>query len=146
MSEIKDWKHAEEWTRSGKDFLVKVYRSSSVLSTEWAEQFGRAEVEHKWAVYAYIYPKHPHFGAFNGEEMFQDAANIMPLHAGCSFLRFHYSAPQTVCSIEAGADYSHLHDDAFLGMATPEEARRVFHDADELFDRLRARATQGGAA
>lgn len=87
--------------------------------------------DHRWCVYAYIYPKHLLFKEFEGPSMFQDAANKLPLHCGASFLKYHRSE-EGVTSVQVGADYSHLHDDHFTYYATMEEASEVFRDAHEL--------------
>lgn len=137
MSEIKDggpanWDHKDEWRRRGTDFMVTITRHSSSLQDEW-------EGPHRWSVYAYIYPKHPHFAAFSGPAMYQDAASQLFFHGGPSFLEYPMYEGK-VTSVKVGADYHHLHDERFTHYATAADAREVFEDADELFLQLQTRA------
>ena len=61
----------------------------------------------------------------------------MPLHGGPSLLRVHTKHPDhAVTSYQVGADYHHLHDNAYTHMANEKDAFDVFADADELFDWL----------
>lgn len=134
MSDVK-WDRKEEWRKPGKDFLIVVSRHEVQVDAFWADG------PHRWAVYAYIYPAHPHFAKFEGPDMWQPATDL-EFHAGCSFLRYHHDETGKVTSVQCGADYHHLHDDRFTEMETPEEAYQVFNDATELFERL----TRMGAA
>jgi hypothetical protein len=131
MSEIKHtpegWDHKDVWRRRGKDFLLEVTRHAAI-SSEW-------EGPHRWAVYAYIYPKHPHFSAFSGPAMYQDASSQLFLHGGPSLLEYPMYEGKVTC-VKVGADYHHLHDDRFTHYATATEARDIFEDADELFVQL----------
>lgn len=126
------WRRKELWSRRGDQFCVEVSRHFEPISTI-SPELG----EHRWCVYAYIYPKHPHFQKFDGTDyFFQDACAELPLHGGvignASYLRYHYAGGgQTTC-IQVGADYNHLHDERFTHM-TPEEAGEVFFDAELLF-------------
>ncbi|AET91057.1 hypothetical protein BYI23_B004500 [Burkholderia sp. YI23] len=97
------------------------------------------EGPHRWAVYAYIYPKHPHFSAFSGANLWQEATAVLHLHGSCSYLEYPMYDGK-VTSVKVGADYHHLHDDRFTYYATQAEAREVFKDADELFAQLQTRA------
>jgi hypothetical protein len=133
MSENK-WKHRDEWRQRGRDFMVMVSRHTVSTVDYW-------EGPNRWAVYAYVYPKHPHFAKFEGPAMFQDAAAIMPLHAGASFLQWHRDDDGKPCSVQVGADYHHLDDD-FTKYATKDEAYIVFADADNLFKWLTERADE----
>lgn len=128
---MNDWDHKDVWRRRGKDFLIEITRHS-VRAEEW-------EGPHRWAVYAYIYPKHPHFSAFEGPQMFQDAASMLPLHCGPSLLEYPMYEGK-VTSVKVGADYHHLHDERFSRYATKDEAYEVFKDAEELFEQLQTRA------
>jgi hypothetical protein len=136
MSEIKHtpegWDHKDVWRRRGKDFLIEVTRHSVKPVDHW-------EGPHRWAVYAYIYPKHPHFGAFDGPNMWQDATTALHLHGGCSVLEYPMYGGN-VTSVKVGADYHHLHDSEYSFYETPGDAYRVFEDANELFEQLQARA------
>ena len=137
----KAWDRKDEWRKHGKDFLVTVTRhNGSPLDT--------SEGSNRWAVYAYIYPKHPYFAKFEGPHMWQDATQSMPLHAGASLLEYPMYEGK-VTSVKVGADYHHLHDD-FTHYATQEDASEIFNDADKLFAWLQERAAiakaEGGAA
>ena len=123
----------------GDDFLVEVSRHAEPVREE--SGCYDSEGPHRWAVYAYVYPKHAHFAAFNGtEEMWQEAAAQMPMHGGPSFCRKHLNAKAEVTSYQVGADYHHLHDWRYTQMATKDEAYSVFRDAEELHAWLTERA------
>ena len=125
----ENWDHKDEWRRRGKDFLVSISRHNGYASMDEGRGLNR------WAVYAYIYPKHPLFKTFVGDDMFQDAAQKLPLHGGVSFLEWHHK-DGVPCSVQVGADYDHLHDQNFTHYATAEEAQEVFIDANHLFNYL----------
>lgn len=130
-----DWDHKDIWRRWGKDFMVEVSRHSAPRADE--SGCYDSEGPHRWCVYAYIYPKHPHFARFDGTEtMYQDAASALILHGGPSFCRKHMNAAGEVTSYQVGADYHHLHDWRFTQYATKEDAYSVFSDAEELFEQL----------
>lgn len=120
-----EWDHKDEWRRPGKNFLVSVSRHT-------VASYDPSEGTNRWAVYAYIYPKHPHFQRFEGNDMWQSAASCLPLHGGPSFLRWHHDEELKPCSIQVGADYHHLHDH-FTHAANKDDAFRIFADADELW-------------
>ena len=126
-----DFQHKDEWRRFGKNFLVTVTRHFDDPSPTRPY-----EGPHRWAVYAYIYPSHPHFAKFVGDDFWQPAAQVLPMHYCVSFLRRHYNAEGATTSIQVGADYHHLHDGHFTGYATREDAGEVFHDATVLFEKL----------
>lgn len=63
-----EWRESQQWRRQGKTFTVEVYHY--VEPGEPTYDDGR----HRWNVYAYIYPGHPHFANFKGPDMWQDAA------------------------------------------------------------------------
>ncbi len=133
------WNRKELWRRAGDGFSVEVSRHECT-----PDDYGKGP--HRWAVYAYIYPKHPHFKNFSGDSMFQDASNIMPFHGGPSYLRWHVDAgpEKTITSVQVGADYDHLYDSPFTHMATAEDADEVFADAEALFIWLQERSVKGG--
>lgn len=126
------WSHKDAWKRIGKDFLVEITRHEIERSdfTDYDDGL------HRWCVYAYIYPKHPHFEKFEGGAMHQDAACALPLHCGPSYLRLHRDDDGDVTSVQVGSDYNHLHDNRFTHYATAEDAAEVFRDAERLFDVL----------
>lgn len=130
-----DWSKRDSWRRFGKNFMVEVYHYTET-PVQRTSFYGDGEGEHRWNVYAYIYPKHPHFAAFfRGEGMWQEAGACLPFHGGVSLLEF----PQyddKVTSVKIGCDYHHLHDDHYTWLATREEAESVFEDAETLFARL----------
>jgi hypothetical protein len=128
------WDHKDVWRRRGKDFLIEVTRHSVKSVDYW-------EGPNRWCVYAYIYTAHPHFAAFDGPSIFQDATSQMHLHRGCSFLEYPMYEGK-VTSAKVGADYHHLHDDRFTHYATASDAYEVFSDADELFEQLQREPRQ----
>ncbi len=132
MSEQIEWDRKDEWRKRGQDFMVVVSRHA-VKSAHYYEG------PHRWCVYAFIYPKHPHFAAFEGLDMWQNASAVMPWHSYCS----HLSYPMfdgKVGSVKVGADYNHDGDDHFTHYATKEDAYQVFADADDLYEWLEVRA------
>lgn len=141
---MSEWEPKQQWKKRGKDFAVVVSRHEVHRPPEL--RLGN-EGPHRWCVYAFIYPGHPHFRAFDGDKMWQEAALALPLHCGPSLLTPHYNASKTLCSIEVGADYNHSGDELFTHMATKEEAGVVFADAEELIawlDARRAPSSRGG--
>ena len=132
------YRKTDDWKRSGENFMIVVNHHAVGKAAE-LERFDSMGI-HRWCIYAYIYPKHWHFGAFDGtEEMFQDAASAMPLHGGPSFLRIHMDATKNeILSYQVGCDYSHYQDDEYTNMKNEHEAFGVFADADRLFNWLNA--------
>ena len=131
-----NYRKVEEWKREGKNFLVTVKHHTEQMIEE-ASGFD-SEGPHRWCVYAYIYPKHPHFARFDGTEtMWQEAACALPMHGGPSLVRAHIKIDdKSIGSYQVGADYNHLHDWRYTQMANESDAHSVFADADELFDWL----------
>jgi len=129
-----NWRHKDVWTRDGTNFIVQVSRHSVEKVAEY-DSTG----PHRWCVYAYIYPEHHEFASFKGPDMWQDAATDLPLHGGPSMLRWHYNTSGEPTSVQVGADYNHLHDEDFTHMATDDDARKVFADADKLHSALSAK-------
>lgn len=127
------WEHQDRWIRREATFLVEVHHRTV---DRGATGMGGP---HRWAVYVYIYPNHPHFAAFSGDRMFQDAATVIPLHGGVSFLRWHTDRAGKPTSVQVGADYGHLHDEMF-SFVEPDHAEAVFADANELYEWMRAKA------
>lgn len=130
----KDWDHKDEWHMRGGNFLVVVKRHSVYVSNPM-------EGSQRWAVYAYVYPGHPHFAKFLPDgAMHQDACSVMPLHSYPSYFRAHWDREtEAYTSMQVGADYHHLHDDRFAHYATRQDAYEVFADAQRLFDWLEAK-------
>lgn len=129
-----EFKHKDEWSVRGTDFMVQVTRHTVAPGSCDFD-----EGEHRWAVYAYIYPRHPHFAIFVGDDMWQEAAAMMPLHGGPTYLRRHFYDGKE-CSIQVGADYHHLNDSYVTHYATKDDAREVFLDAESLFNWLQERS------
>ena len=131
MSDMSKWDHKDEWHQHGKDFLVVVKRYAVSPSS-----FGRHEGLHRWAVYAYVYPKHRLFGNFCGPSMWQPAAAALPLHGGPSLLRWPYHEDLKPTSVQLGADYYPLSATHFNSYHTADDSCEVFDDAERLFDHL----------
>ena len=142
MNADKGWDHKDVWHKRGKNFLVEVRRH-----TEQSFVAGHcfdSEGPHRWCVYAYIFPKHPHFAKFAGPDMWQEASSVMPLHGGASLLEFPMYEGK-VSAVKVGCDYHHLHDN-FTNFSTPDDAYEVFKDAIDLHTWLTVRAEQWMAA
>ena len=140
---ILGWKHKDVWDKKGKHFIVEVKRHE-VTPFESGGCFD-SDGPHRWCVYAYIYPQHPHFSKFEGPNMWQDAACAMPLHGGPSFLQYP-TYEGKVTSVKVGCDYNHLHDTRFTRYAEPKAAHEVFRDAETLYEWLTKRETHSEAA
>ena len=134
MADMMDvWDHKDEWRQRGKDFLVTVTRHKVVPSAI------ATDGPHRWAVYAYVYPDHPHFSKFDGtRSLSQEAATVLPLHAGASMVCYHYDQHCKITSVQVGADYNHLYDDGYTHCGDAGEAYAVFRDAGELYGWLEA--------
>jgi len=127
------WDYKEEWHRLGAGFRVVVKRHQT-------ESYRPAnDGRQRWAVYAYIYPSHPIFSLFDGDDLFQMAANELPLHCGASYLHWHCDTDGQRTSVQIGSDYDHLYDERFSHYRTKEEASEVFHDAKRLYEYLDAK-------
>ncbi len=126
------WQHKDEWKHVGNSYAV-------VVSRHTTETDHRLEGPHRWAVYAYIYPAHPHFAKFNGPDFHQPATDCMPGHSYVSYLRTHRNDNGDACSIQVGWDYNHLHDTEFTHCADKGSASAVFRDAEELVQWLEER-------
>jgi len=120
---VSEWEHKDVWIQRRLTFAVEVSRHS-------------VGEENKWAVYVYIYPPHSLFATIDHKAgMFQSTCNALPLHGGCSFFRRHLNPekPTETTSYQIGADYDHYWDEGrFRDVATKDEAREVFDDAEEL--------------
>jgi hypothetical protein len=123
---MSEWDHKDEWRMRGDNFMVTVTRHTVSI-------FEMDEGPNRWAVYAYIYPDHPHFHKFDGKSIYQDACNAMPLHAGASLVRWHKDDDGKICSVQVGADYNHLYDAHYTLAETKVDASSVFFDASKLF-------------
>lgn len=140
--DITQWEPKREWWRRGENFLVMVKHHTEPVREE--SGCYDSEGANRWCVYAYIFPKHPHFAAFDGTDtMWQDATTRLPFHGGPSYCRAKYDASGNVDEYKVGADYHHLHDWPFTQAATEQEAYAVFADAQELFETLQTMAATG---
>lgn len=129
METERKWDRKEEWRLRHRDFLVTVEHRADAPSDGLFGPHGG----HRWAVYAYIYPKHPLFTAFAGASIFQEAALGLPFHGGCSLVRYHNDGT-TITSVQVGGDYGHLHDQRFSYVDAFDG--EVKDDAEALFDYL----------
>ena len=127
---MTEFNHQDIWRLRGSKHLVTVVRSTFIIPHEF--NYERLGVN-RWAVYAYIYPKHTCFAGFDDSGMLQDAAIALHFHGGPSFLQFHYDKTGEKQSVQVGADYNHLYDEEFSHYATKDEAAEVFDDAVQLY-------------
>lgn len=134
------YRKSENWKREGKGFMVMV---NHYTEPTWRDEPACFDSEgmHRWCIYAYVYPSHPHFAVFDGTEtMWQGAATMLPGHSYPSLLRIHTKQPDNaITSYQVGWDYSHDGDWSYTQMADEKDACGVFADADELFDWLSER-------
>lgn len=133
------WKKKELWKFTDNEtFAVEVsHHCIDVFDSGCFD----SDKGHRWCVYAYLYPAHPHFIRFDESDwMFQDAAKAMPLHGGPSYLRRHITIKDgatVVQSIQAGCDYSHEWDNKFTRYENVADASEVFADAEYLVNWLK---------
>lgn len=130
---MHNWQHKDEWRLNGKNFLIVVSRhaTKSLLEFDY-DDLG----PNRWAVYAYIYPKHSRFSGFTDDHIYSEAASALPLHQGASLVRFHLDKNAEKTSVQVGADYNHYGDDEFSHMADKDDANEVFADAERLYEFL----------
>lgn len=134
---MDDWKWKELWRKRGKGFCVEVSHHTITYPPLY-KHGGR----NRWCVYAYIYPAHSHFAAFDGDELWQQATKVLPLHGGASLLRRHQDKSGKLTSVQVGADYNHDGDEEYTHCDEAEAASKVFWDADELVTWLAAAPSQ----
>lgn len=140
------WHKSTSWKQPGKDFLVEVRHITEPPLPPELAIFSSGDGHNRWFVYAYIYPKHPHFRAFSGDSIAQEAARVLPLHGGCTFVQEHLDRlgtkegmSITVASYQVGADYHHYGDDRFTyydAVQGNDLDFEVFVEAKALFDTL----------
>jgi hypothetical protein len=134
---MSDWRHKDVWDKRGKHFLVRLRRHSNKQFALVDGEFKYTDIdEHKWCLYAFIYPDHTLFGNFDGPDFWQDACGFFDWHGGCTYLEYHRDDESKIVSVQVGCDYNHYLDDRYLYMATKEDAASVFNDADGLFEVL----------
>lgn len=127
---MKEFNHQDIWRLRGSGFLVTVVRTTVDISPEYNfDNLG----PNRWAVYAYIYPKHTCFAGFDDSGIWQEAAMALHFHGGPSFFQFNYDKTGEKQSVQVGADYNHLYDEEFSHYATKDEAAEVFDDATQLY-------------
>lgn len=126
------WDKKDLWRLSGSHFLIEVSRHTVINTLSIDTHKG----PHRWCVYAYIYPQHPHFKRITGDNIFQEATLELPLHWLPSLLRYHYNSAGDITSVQIGADYDHIEDIEFTWMKDEIEANECFEDAEHLFEWL----------
>lgn len=130
----KEWQHKDEWKKTDQTTYTVVVSQHIQTRESWDHRG-----PYRWCVYAYIYPKHPHFAAFRGNSMSQKAATILPLHGGPTLLRWHTNNKGRRCSVQVGADYNHAGDEGYTHRGFEKRVPGIFHDADKLVAWLEAR-------
>lgn len=120
----------QKWARREEHFTIEVCRRTRppAVLAKVSPRLG----PYQWDVCAFIYPSHWHFSEFSGYDLSQPATYEMPLHGGCSFLRYHYAPGDTgleVASVQAGSDYGRLGDEIHSHDA---EGVKPFRDAEAL--------------
>lgn len=131
---MSTWKRRELWHRRGDGFRVEVSHHTVELDGN--------KGPNRWCVYVYIYPAHPHYSEFCGENMWQGAATALPLHGGPTMLRWHRDANGNPTSVQVGADYDHCGDAEYTYYENAFDAAEVFDNADELVAWMEARTGQ----
>lgn len=124
------WLRKDEWSHRADSFLVVVSRLSEPRP-ESRHDMG----EHRWTVYAYVYPQHPLFAKFNPSGGMWGQPDLHG-HWSPSLYRAHCDTTGSIKSHQLGWDYAHDGDSRFSFMATRNEASEVFWDAQKLYDEL----------
>ena len=142
---MSEWNHKDIWRfTDNKTFTVEVSRHQVKVHEGGCYN---SDLGHRWCVYAYIYPTHPHFEKFDEtDQMWQSAACAMPFHCGPSYLHRHMKMKDgkpVPVSIQVGADYNHDGDWTHTRNATMEDAYEVFGDADDLVRWLQGAQQEG---
>lgn len=119
------------WAKRGSNFVVEI-------SHHLAKYHSSDEGPNRWCIYAYISESHPHFKRFDREDssIFQEAAHELDLHGGPTYLRWYIGLKEAQTSVKVGADYHHDGDEEYTTSDNPEDAWKVFRDADKLFELL----------
>ena len=95
----------------------------------------------RWAVYVFVYPKHPLFARFIGRDLWQEATSGLPGHSYCSFLKCHTDDDGKPCSWQAGWDYGH-DTDARYSHYTADEAGVFLYDVERMIDAMEELKTE----
>ena len=127
-----DFRKSELFTLDGDNFIVQA-KHWVELSYKGMQAFN--DGRNRWAIYAYIYPKHKLFAEIKADGgMWQDAFNDLPLHRGCSYFKRHIDDESgKTTSYQIGCDYNHHGDDEFTYMKDERDAWGVLEDARRLF-------------
>lgn len=124
------WKKKDVWRKVSNTFSVEVVHWT--VAWTGSGSFG----PERWNVYACIWETHPRFELIKSLHMWDDAVEQLPLHWGCSFVE----RAETSCSkyVRVGSDYLHVDDTKYSKTTRKKQpaARKVFADAQELFDFL----------
>jgi len=123
----KDWDHKDEWRKRGEGFMVVISRHNGATLDQY-------EGKNRWAVYAYIYPKHDMFVRFIATGSMWDQP-YLPGHSYPSYYRCH-TDESDITAHQIGFDYNHVGDSHYSHMDTKEDAYSVFNDGQELFNFL----------
>jgi hypothetical protein len=131
------WKHADKWTREGRNFCVQVARHSTPeFNGDYTQVIG---TEHHWCVYLFVYAGHPDFSRFNpGGDMWSQPS--YECHSYVSLFKAHRDSKGEIASFQLGWDYAHDGDSQYAELATASAASSVFYDASRLFDEAKERA------
>jgi len=132
---LAEFDEVREWHLTGNGFHLKVWHTKKkpIPGLAIFDDEGR----NRWCVYAYIYPNHPRFKLFKGDDLYQPATREgIYLHRGCSFCRTHQNEKGEITSYQIGSDYNHLHDNNYTFLDTAEDALQVFEDATTLYRQL----------
>ena len=133
MSAALKWDKKDVWRVAGREFSIEVSRHS-VNPRVYDVLHDYRDGGNRWAVYAYIYPKHELSPKFKASGSMFDQPEL-PLHCGVSFFKAHWDSGE-IKSYQIGADYNHLYDDDFTKYETKDDATRVFYDAEKLHEFL----------
>jgi hypothetical protein len=137
---IKQYKHKETWSRKGENFLIEVVRWETMTK----EVYEQLKKEHSidtgrfvWNVYCYLYKDHPKFNDSNTEDIFD--CPVQNLNCGCTYVNWARNSDGEVVCKQYGSDYQHIWDDGFDKIEDPEDAYKVFNDAEDLFKELESK-------
>jgi hypothetical protein len=132
---VREWNEKRVWSLADAPFWVEV--------VHWTHESGidRKQIN-CWNVYAYITDKHPRFLRFKKNDFYQQAAEELPFHGGCTYCQRQMRDGLSLYKV--GSDYRHFGDERFEQVKERETAagREIFADALTLFNFLLAEQNQ----
>ena len=132
MLDGKSYVHSKTFRRISDTFCVEVVHWTSQGGIDTFGNFDMTFVKNNWNVYVVVSQTHIWFDDMTDE--YSDCPHLEDLHWGATYEHIDRDETGKAITKKYGSDYMHLHDDEYETYNTPEQAYRVFRDADKLFD------------